>query len=175
MYFHRYIRLTPVVAVVVLYIMSLYKYSGAGPMWMKLGTQDKRCEESWWATLLYVQNYAFPYSIVSKIVTHTSIYIKIISSNPILFPLSLFSASVSLGIWPSILSCMCCHHSSSFPCGSGVRRLLHPSLYSVSSAWVVHLPRSCTTTLLSSVSMIIKSIYVNVLPTIQHIPVFQHG
>ncbi|XP_061391658.1 nose resistant to fluoxetine protein 6 [Musca vetustissima] len=63
MYFHRYIRLTPVVAVVVLYIMSLYKYSGAGPMWMKLGTQDKRCEESWWATLLYVQNYAFPYSI----------------------------------------------------------------------------------------------------------------
>ncbi|XP_075157399.1 nose resistant to fluoxetine protein 6 [Haematobia irritans] len=63
MYFHRYIRLTPVVAVVVLYIMSLYKYSGAGPMWMKLGTQDKRCEESWWATLIYVQNYAFPYSI----------------------------------------------------------------------------------------------------------------
>lgn len=65
MYFHRYIRLTPVVAVVVLYIMSLYKYSGAGPMWMKLGTQDKRCEKSWWATLIYVQNYAFPYKIVS--------------------------------------------------------------------------------------------------------------
>ncbi|KAH8267080.1 hypothetical protein KR018_002139 [Drosophila ironensis] len=63
MYFHRYIRLTPVVAVVVLYIMSLYKYSGAGPMWFKLGTQDKRCEDTWWATLLYVQNYAFPYSI----------------------------------------------------------------------------------------------------------------
>lgn len=65
MYFHRYIRLTPVVAVVILYIMSLYKYSGAGPMWMKLGTQDKRCEDTWWATLLYVQNYAFPYKIVS--------------------------------------------------------------------------------------------------------------
>ncbi|EDW00549.1 nose resistant to fluoxetine protein 6 [Drosophila grimshawi] len=63
MYFHRYIRLTPVVAVVVLYIMSLYRYSGAGPMWFKLGTQDKRCEDTWWATLLYVQNYAFPYSI----------------------------------------------------------------------------------------------------------------
>ncbi|KAH8314798.1 hypothetical protein KR074_011221 [Drosophila pseudoananassae] len=63
MYFHRYIRLTPVVAVVVLYIMSLYKYSGEGPMWFKLGTQDKRCEDTWWATLLYVQNYAFPYSI----------------------------------------------------------------------------------------------------------------
>ncbi|XP_068159569.1 nose resistant to fluoxetine protein 6 [Drosophila tropicalis] len=63
MYFHRYIRLTPVVAVVVLYIMSLYKYSGAGPMWFKLGTQDTRCADTWWATLLYVQNYAFPYSI----------------------------------------------------------------------------------------------------------------
>lgn len=65
MYFHRYIRLTPVLAVVVLYIMSLYKYSGAGPMWFKLGTQDTRCADTWWATLLYVQNYAFPYSIVS--------------------------------------------------------------------------------------------------------------
>jgi len=63
MYFHRYIRLTPVVAVVILYIMSLYKYSGAGPMWMKIGTQDKRCADTWWATLLYVQNYAFPYQI----------------------------------------------------------------------------------------------------------------
>ncbi|KAL7742904.1 hypothetical protein ACLKA6_016262 [Drosophila palustris] len=63
MYFHRYIRLTPVVAVVVLYIMSLYRYSGAGPMWFKLGTQDQRCADTWWATLLYVQNYAFPYSI----------------------------------------------------------------------------------------------------------------
>ncbi|XP_017055760.1 nose resistant to fluoxetine protein 6 [Drosophila ficusphila] len=63
MYFHRYIRLTPVVAVVVLYIMSLYKYSGAGPMWFKLGTQDQRCADTWWATLIYVQNYAFPYSI----------------------------------------------------------------------------------------------------------------
>lgn len=65
MYLHRYIRLTPVVAVVVLYIMSLYKYSGEGPMWMKIGTQDKRCEDSWWATLVYVQNYVYPYHIVS--------------------------------------------------------------------------------------------------------------
>ncbi|KAH8361999.1 hypothetical protein KR200_002223 [Drosophila serrata] len=63
MYFHRYIRLTPVVAVVVLYTLTLYKYSGAGPMWFKLGTQDQRCEENWWATLLYVQNYAVPYRI----------------------------------------------------------------------------------------------------------------
>lgn len=65
MYFHRYIRLTPVVAVVILYIMSLYKYSGHGPMWMKIGTQDDRCSDTWWATLLYVQNYVFPKKIVS--------------------------------------------------------------------------------------------------------------
>lgn len=63
MYVHRYIRLTPVVAVVVLYIMSLYKYSGNGPMWMKVGNQDEKCADTWWATLIYVQNYAFPYSI----------------------------------------------------------------------------------------------------------------
>ncbi|XP_055841708.1 nose resistant to fluoxetine protein 6-like [Episyrphus balteatus] len=61
MYFHRYIRLTPVLAVLILYILSLYKYSGHGPMWMKIAYQDKRCSETWWATLLYVQNYMFPH------------------------------------------------------------------------------------------------------------------
>lgn len=64
MYFHRYIRLTPSLAVVILYIMSWYKYAGEGPMWTKLGTQDQRCSHTWWATLLYLQNYLFPSSMV---------------------------------------------------------------------------------------------------------------
>lgn len=67
MYFHRYVRLTPSLAIVMLYIMSAYKYAGHGPMWMKFGTQDQRCSNTWWATLLYVQNYVFPNSMVSDL------------------------------------------------------------------------------------------------------------
>lgn len=173
MYFHRYIRLTPVVAVVVLYIMSLYKYSGAGPMWMKLGTQDKRCEKSWWATLIYVQNYAFPYKIVSLLRRWKGIPSKTFNYPLVYF--FFFSASVSRGIWPSTHSCMSYHHFSLFPCGSGARRLLDqlPSL--AFSAWVALLPHSCTTNSLCSVSMTTKLNCDNVLHTIPHIPVFQHG
>ncbi|XP_039962162.1 nose resistant to fluoxetine protein 6 [Bactrocera neohumeralis] len=85
MYFHRYIRLTPVVAVVILYIMSLYKYSGHGPMWMKIGTQDERCSDTWWATLLYVQNYAFP----KKICISQSWYLAVDTQLYVLSPLIL--------------------------------------------------------------------------------------
>lgn len=85
MYLHRYIRLTPVVAVVILYIMSLYKYSGAGPMWMKVGNQDEICSETWWATLLYIQNYAFPY----KICMSQSWYLAVDTQLYILSPLFL--------------------------------------------------------------------------------------
>ncbi|XP_055912884.1 nose resistant to fluoxetine protein 6-like [Eupeodes corollae] len=62
MYFHRYIRLTPILAVLILYIMSLYRYSGQGPMWIKIATQDKKCSDTWWYTLLYIQNYATPHN-----------------------------------------------------------------------------------------------------------------
>ncbi|XP_067641961.1 nose resistant to fluoxetine protein 6 isoform X2 [Eurosta solidaginis] len=85
MYFHRYIRLTPVLAVVILYIMSLYKYSGHGPMWMKIGTQDERCSDTWWATLLYVQNYVFP----KKICVTQSWYLAVDTQLYVLSPLIL--------------------------------------------------------------------------------------
>ncbi|XP_017487800.1 PREDICTED: nose resistant to fluoxetine protein 6, partial [Rhagoletis zephyria] len=85
MYFHRYIRLTPVVAVVILYILSLCKYSGHGPMWMKIGTQDERCSDTWWATLLYVQNYVFP----KKICISQSWYLAVDTQLYVLSPLFL--------------------------------------------------------------------------------------
>ncbi|XP_055842471.1 nose resistant to fluoxetine protein 6-like [Episyrphus balteatus] len=53
MYLHRYIRLTPALAAVVLFYVTINKYIGSGP----LRTPSKDCDESWWLTLLYVQNY----------------------------------------------------------------------------------------------------------------------
>lgn len=59
MYLHRYLRLTPMVAFIMLFIMSLLKFFGDGPLFddfIKQGTL--KCETNWWMNLLYIQNYA---------------------------------------------------------------------------------------------------------------------
>ncbi|XP_055913781.1 nose resistant to fluoxetine protein 6-like [Eupeodes corollae] len=60
MYFHRYIRLTPALAAVVLFYVTLIKFIGSGPFRQTYNKASETCEDSWWATLLYVQNYVAP-------------------------------------------------------------------------------------------------------------------
>ncbi|XP_054728349.1 nose resistant to fluoxetine protein 6-like [Anastrepha obliqua] len=60
MYIHRYLRLTPVLAVAVLFYMSLFNYIGSGPIWKSFTVANEMCDKTWWATILYVQNYAAP-------------------------------------------------------------------------------------------------------------------
>ncbi|KAJ3644146.1 hypothetical protein Zmor_026818 [Zophobas morio] len=60
-YFHRYLRLTPAVAAMVLAHAALFNYFGSGPVWQRTDTfLTKACKEYWWSALLYVQNYANP-------------------------------------------------------------------------------------------------------------------
>ncbi|XP_049288164.1 nose resistant to fluoxetine protein 6-like [Anopheles funestus] len=64
MYLHRYLRLTPALAALVLFTATLMKYIGTGPFWdgaMSL-TEDS-CKEYWWSALLYVQNYVNPQNV----------------------------------------------------------------------------------------------------------------
>ncbi|XP_066998619.2 nose resistant to fluoxetine protein 6 [Anabrus simplex] len=57
-YLHRYIRLTPAVAVMILLHNSLLRHAGTGPMWdMIQKAIGNSCPDNWWITLLYVQNY----------------------------------------------------------------------------------------------------------------------
>ncbi|XP_045468713.1 nose resistant to fluoxetine protein 6-like [Harmonia axyridis] len=58
LYIHRYLRLTPAFAMMVLiYASGLVKYFGDGPKWYTLNSAIENCKENWWAALLYVQNY----------------------------------------------------------------------------------------------------------------------
>lgn len=67
MILHRYIRYTPVFAVLILYTVSLSKFTGQGPLeafestfpLSIRGTEDK-CSRYWWSALLHVQNYINP-------------------------------------------------------------------------------------------------------------------
>ncbi|KAH8352937.1 hypothetical protein KR084_007429, partial [Drosophila pseudotakahashii] len=60
MYLHRLVRLTPVLALAVLIFMTLFPRLDSGPLWKQFTSSSELCSDTWWATLLYVQNYAAP-------------------------------------------------------------------------------------------------------------------
>lgn len=63
-YFHRYLRLTPLLFAVVLFSITLLRFFGSGPLWpMFTNMITNQCEKNWWSTLLYVQNYVNPTEI----------------------------------------------------------------------------------------------------------------
>ncbi|KAL7744528.1 hypothetical protein ACLKA6_017050 [Drosophila palustris] len=59
MYVHRYLRLTPVLAVAILVYLKILPLMGSGPVSDGfLDSSTVTCHDSWFYTLLYVQNYA---------------------------------------------------------------------------------------------------------------------
>ncbi|XP_046631188.1 nose resistant to fluoxetine protein 6-like isoform X2 [Daphnia pulicaria] len=59
-YLHRYIRLTPVYAALVAFISTLYPYVGTGPDWNFVVQKSKALRKSWWANLMYINNFVKP-------------------------------------------------------------------------------------------------------------------
>lgn len=56
--FMRYIRLTPLYAIVIFYYATMFKYSGSGPMWKTIiHPEVEDCRQNWWANILYISNY----------------------------------------------------------------------------------------------------------------------
>jgi len=58
-YVHRYIRLTPLLAMVIGFMASLYVHLGDGPFWGKntaTGGTPYACSRYWWKNLLYINN-----------------------------------------------------------------------------------------------------------------------
>ncbi|XP_017066863.1 nose resistant to fluoxetine protein 6 [Drosophila eugracilis] len=59
MYLHRYLRLTPVLALAIIVYMKILPRMGDGPLYGSVNFDDySLCENTWYWTLLYVQNYA---------------------------------------------------------------------------------------------------------------------
>ncbi|XP_018326778.1 nose resistant to fluoxetine protein 6-like [Agrilus planipennis] len=58
LYIHRLIRLTPVYALIVAFYCTIFVKLGNGPLWEeRIGVEQERCISSWWANLLYLNNY----------------------------------------------------------------------------------------------------------------------
>lgn len=56
MYLRRYLRYTPVLAILIFFQLTLFKYTVQGPNFNLAGS-IRNCEERWWAALLHIQNY----------------------------------------------------------------------------------------------------------------------
>uniref|UniRef100_A0A6P7GWX3 Nose resistant to fluoxetine protein 6-like n=1 Tax=Diabrotica virgifera virgifera TaxID=50390 RepID=A0A6P7GWX3_DIAVI len=57
-YLHRYLRLTPALAGIVLVSATLLRYFGSGPRWpITVISFEGFCKRYWWTTLLYIQNW----------------------------------------------------------------------------------------------------------------------
>jgi hypothetical protein len=67
MYLHRYLRTMPVLALLILVIVSLLKHFGSGPYFefTTYYSMIMDCEKYWWAALLQIQNYYNPVEVVS--------------------------------------------------------------------------------------------------------------
>ncbi|XP_069123541.1 nose resistant to fluoxetine protein 6-like [Argopecten irradians] len=55
-YFHRFWRLTPAYMLVLFLEMSLFRYAGDGPFFLKDGVDGDLCRKSWWTNILYINN-----------------------------------------------------------------------------------------------------------------------
>ena len=53
LYLHRYLRLTPVYALILGYIATLIVYVGTGPNWYSVGLYSNACRLNWWRQFLY--------------------------------------------------------------------------------------------------------------------------
>lgn len=68
MFFHRVIRTLPLKVVLVLLVVSVFRYFGSGPFWDTYSQPLQfYCEKNWWKTMLFIQNYAQPEEMVSVI------------------------------------------------------------------------------------------------------------
>ncbi|XP_034938093.1 nose resistant to fluoxetine protein 6-like [Chelonus insularis] len=54
----RYFRLTPSYLILIMFITLILPHLGSGPYWnYKIGFESEACASSWWANILYINNY----------------------------------------------------------------------------------------------------------------------
>ncbi|XP_055370764.1 uncharacterized protein LOC129605191 [Condylostylus longicornis] len=152
MYFHRYIRLTPVIGATILFLLSVFKFFGNGPYWHLISTYSHdHCTKYWWTTLLYIFNYVNPHE---PCLLHTW-YLDVDTQLYLLSPLLLIPTYrwgrkflYPVGAVVCILSIGCCfatHVIYNFPMirveGTGEKDLYTSKIYYAThtraSPWVI--------------------------------------
>ena len=59
-FIHRYLRLTPALAIMLLFNATLFSRIGSGPLWKQYShSTEEACRDNWWKFLLFINNW-FP-------------------------------------------------------------------------------------------------------------------
>ncbi|KAL3271385.1 hypothetical protein HHI36_021869 [Cryptolaemus montrouzieri] len=101
MYLHRYLRLTPALAILVLiYASGLLKYVSDGPRWPSIDDfLITVCSKYWWSSLLYTQNYANDENVCVLQSWYLSVDMQLFLLSPFIL--------IPLKKWPKhVLGCM---------------------------------------------------------------------
>lgn len=108
MYLHRYLRLTPLLAVCVFMNVSIVRYLGSGPLWpKKIANAEITCGRFWPSILLYVQNYVNPDQKVSAIRSTMVSEISKYFLNSIVASIETYYRIMWLMVFINIFQCSC--------------------------------------------------------------------
>ena len=103
-YVHRYIRLTPLLAMVIAFICTLYVHLGDGPFWNQMAEEGTPavCRDYWWRNLLYVNNLFDVPSLCVPQTWYLSVDMQLFIASPIVL-LPLFFYPILGQIWLILL------------------------------------------------------------------------
>ncbi|XP_055608118.1 nose resistant to fluoxetine protein 6-like [Uranotaenia lowii] len=110
MYLHRYLRLTPPFAALILLTATVLKYFGSGPFWNStLLGMEQACDKYWWSALLYLQNYVNPTQMCLGHSWYLSVDMQLYILSPlIIYPLWRWRRKALVAIAALILLSMGC-------------------------------------------------------------------
>jgi hypothetical protein len=67
MYLHRYLRVTPLLGILIFFSLTLALLGGGAPLFRPIMlAQAPTCLQYWWSAIAHVQNYINPTNVVSK-------------------------------------------------------------------------------------------------------------
>ncbi|PSN39086.1 hypothetical protein C0J52_07350 [Blattella germanica] len=104
-YFHRYIRLTPPYAIMILLTATLMRYVSSGPIYhVATDITASYCQEYWWQSILYINNYIEPEKMCVGQGWYLAVDMQLFLLSPIiLYPLWKFRKTWSLTLLGALI------------------------------------------------------------------------
>lgn len=110
LYFHRYLRLTPLLVVSILFSTTIMQYLGSGPLWPGLIEMFRgQCQRNWLSTLLYVQNYANANDVCFGHSWYLSVDTQLFVISPfVMYLIYKFKSKAVFGLSVMVFGCIGC-------------------------------------------------------------------
>ncbi|XP_058444050.1 nose resistant to fluoxetine protein 6-like [Malaya genurostris] len=108
LYVHRYLRITPAFAALLLFTVGIYPLVSSGPVWNStLKITVGNCNTYWWSALLHIQNYVNPNEMCLGHSWYLSVDMQLFLLSPfIIYPLWRWGHRIAIAIALLIVTSM---------------------------------------------------------------------